>query len=148
ARVLPPLLSVAGGGAPGGGLRLGSVSSSRTVLLSPATESSGGNTLATLGFITVGVSAAAFIGAGASGLVRGAALSDLESACPNYATGPCDRSVESTANRGETASTLVTVFLVSGIATAVVGTTLLVISAVRGKSTSRVGTLSPVAWRF
>ena len=114
----------------------------------PATESSGGGTLAALGFVTVGISAASFVGAGVSGLVRGAALSDLESAGPHYATGPGDRSGESTANRGDTASTLVTVFLVGGIATAVVGTTLLVISAVRGKSAPRVGTLSPVAWRF
>ncbi len=115
----------------------------------PPANESGGSTLATVGFVTVGVSAAAFLGAGVSGLVRGAALSDLESACPSYATAPCDRSLESTANRGDTASTLVTAFLVTGIATAVVGTTLLVVSAVRGKSSPRVGLLTaPVAWRF
>lgn len=115
----------------------------------PATERSGGGPLPALGFVTLGVSAAAFIGAGVSGLVRGAALSDLESGCPSYATAPCDRSLESTASRGDTASTMVTVFLVSGIATAVVGTTLLVVAAVRGKSTSRAGLVAaPTGWRF
>ncbi len=115
----------------------------------PPSESRGGSALTTLGFVTLGVSAAAFVGAGVSGLVRGAALSDLESGCPGYATSPCDRSLEGTKDRGDTASTLVTVFLVTGIATAVVGTTLLVVSAVRGKSPSRTGLLAtPMGWRF
>lgn len=66
------------------------------------------------GWVTVGVGGASLVAAGVSLLVRQAALSDLESACPGYANGPCPTSTQSILNRGSTASTLTTVFGIAG----------------------------------
>ncbi len=58
----------------------------------------------TVGWIAVGVGGAALVGAGISLAFRQSALSDVNSACPRD-TG-CNPSLQSTASRGQTATTL------------------------------------------
>jgi hypothetical protein len=71
----------------------------------------------TIGWITIGVGAASLVGAGVSLAVRQSALSDAQSRCgANYDNcTPGDPAVASDQSRGQTASTLVTVFGILGV---------------------------------
>lgn len=80
------------------------------------------------GFVTLGIGGATLIGSAVTFALRQGALSDLESACKNYETGPCPRTVESTVSKGKTMSTLTTVFLISGGVLAATGLTLVLAS--------------------
>ncbi len=88
----------------------------------------GAATRRTIGWIGVGVGAAALVGAGISLGIRQAALSDLKTACPGYETGPCPTSVQSTVGRGSTASTLVDVLGIAGGVLLVSGVVLVLVS--------------------
>lgn len=73
------------------------------------------------GFVTLGVGVASLAVAGVTLGLRQGALSDLEDLCPGYETGPCPTSVGGVIRRGETASTLTTVFGLGGAAFAGAG---------------------------
>jgi hypothetical protein len=83
------------------------------------------STSRTLGWTAVAVGGASLVAAVVSLVIRQSALSDLKSACPNYATAPCDPSVKSTDDRGKLASTLFTVFGAVGVVAVAGGVTLL-----------------------
>lgn len=80
------------------------------------------------GFVTLGVGAASFITAGVTFALRSGALRDLEGKCPAYETKPCPREVSDIVSRGQTMSTLTTVFLISGGVLAATGLTLVLAS--------------------
>lgn len=82
----------------------------------------------TVGYVGVGVGVASLAAAGVTLALRQGALSDLETACPGYATGPCPTSVASIVSRGEAMSTLTTVFGVAGAAIAATGLVLVLAS--------------------
>jgi hypothetical protein len=119
-------------------LRVGDAKTLRFVVPAPPPEPAstkptpiderGPTTRRTLGWIGVGVGAAALVGAGISLGVRQAALSDLKSACPAYESAPCPTSVESTVGRGATASTLVNVLGIGGGVLLVTGVVLVLVS--------------------
>lgn len=90
--------------------------------------SNGAATRRTIGWVGVGVGAAALVGAGISLGVRQAALGDLKTACPKYETAACPDSVQSTVSRGSTASVLVNVLGIAGGVLAVGGILLVVLS--------------------
>jgi hypothetical protein len=91
-------------------------------------DGKGAATRRTIGWIGVGVGAAALIGAGISLGIRQAALGDLKSGCPNYETAACPTSLQSTVSRGATASTLVNVLGIAGGVLAVGGIVLVLVS--------------------
>jgi Tetratricopeptide repeat len=69
----------------------------------------------TWGWIALGVGAASVAGTGISLAVRQAALADLNGACQSHQGGfDCSPTLASTVSRGQTASTLVTVFAILG----------------------------------
>ena len=93
---------------------------------SPATrgttepQAASGVALRTAGFVALGVGALGTTGAVISIAVRGAALGDIEAACPGYDAGElCPRRVEGARDRGETSSVLANVF--GGVAIAGIG---------------------------
>lgn len=90
--------------------------------------STGAATRRTVGWIGVGVGAAALVGASISLGIRQAALGDLKSACPKYQTETCPTSLQSTVSRGATASTLVNVLAIAGGIVGVTGVLLVVLS--------------------
>jgi hypothetical protein len=71
-----------------------------------------GDSRRTWGWIATGVGAASLVGAGISLAVRQAALADLDGACSSHQR--CDPVLAPTVGRGQTASTLVTVFGILG----------------------------------
>lgn len=81
-----------------------------------------------VGYVTLGVGAASLVAAGVSLIVRQGALSDLESACPGYETGPCPTATESILSRGSTAATMTTIFGIAGGVLAAGGLTLVLAS--------------------
>ncbi|MFO0638904.1 MAG: hypothetical protein U0183_06810 [Polyangiaceae bacterium] len=82
----------------------------------------------TAGFVTLGVGVASLAVAGVTLGLRQGALSDLEDQCPGYARGPCPTSVAGIVSRGETASTLTTVFGLAGAAFAGAGLVMVLVS--------------------
>lgn len=82
----------------------------------------------TAGFVTLGVGVASLAIAGVALGLRQGALSDLEAQCPGYARGPCPTSVAGIVDRGETMSTLTTVFGLAGGALAAAGLVLVLAS--------------------
>ncbi|MFO0666888.1 MAG: hypothetical protein U0174_23255 [Polyangiaceae bacterium] len=80
------------------------------------------------GFVTLGFGAASLIASSVTFALRQGALGDLETACPKYETQPCPRSASSAVSKGETMSTLTTVFLISGGVLAATGLTLVLAS--------------------
>lgn len=109
----------------------------------------------TIGWILVGVGAASLVGAGVSFGIRQAALNDAQSLChgPNLTNCPTnDSALESDGSRGQTASTLATVFTIVG---AVGVTSGIVLLATRlGQSSQSRLIITPTlggasaAWRF
>ena len=67
----------------------------------------------TLGWVAIGVGAAALVGAGVSLAVRQSASSTLDRQCPTHAG--CDPSVQSTVSRGQAASTAFDVLGIVGL---------------------------------
>lgn len=111
----------------------------------PATPpSSGPATRRTLGWIGVGVGAAALIGAGVSLGVRQSAFSDLKTGCPKYETESCPAGLQSTVSRGTTASTLVNVLGIAGGVLAVGGILLVVLSPTPHSSDQKPTDATPV----
>jgi hypothetical protein len=105
----------------------------------------------TAGWITVAFGGAALVGAGISLIVRQTALSDLQTQCPNYASGgPCDISLKPTVDRGGTASLLFDVLGVAGLVAVAGGIVLVTTSAAHGERAALViGPASATAvWRF
>lgn len=82
----------------------------------------------TAGFVTLGVGVASLAIAGVSLGLRQGALSDLEDQCPGYVRGPCPTSVAGIVSRGETMSTLTTVFGLAGGALTAAGLVLVLAS--------------------
>jgi hypothetical protein len=114
-----------------------------------------GSTWHTLGWIALGVGAASLAGAGASLAIRQSAISDARSICqgPNFTHCPAnDASLQSDVSRGQTASTLVTVFGILGAVAVTGGITLLVMGD--GHSQQSRVIITPTlggaaaAWRF
>jgi hypothetical protein len=103
-------------------------------------------TMRTIGYASMGVGAAAVGGVIVALVVRGSALSDLKSACPNYDTQPCSSKVDSTVSKGKTASLLVDVF--GGVAILAIGFGFTIVvthpAPEEQKSTTTTVTLSPV----
>jgi hypothetical protein len=77
-----------------------------------AKRETGGDGRRTWGWIALGVGAAGIAGAGISLAVRQAALADLNGECPSHQG--CSPDLASTVRRGQTASTLVSVFAILG----------------------------------
>lgn len=71
------------------------------------------NTLRTVGFVSIGVGVASFVGAGVMLAVRGSALSEIKGPCPTLRDCPAE--VQGAVDRGETASALVNVFTIVGV---------------------------------
>jgi hypothetical protein len=80
----------------------------------------GASPVRTAAWVALGVGVAGLAGTATSFVLRQSALSDLNAACPGHASGPCPASsrdaVNSALQRGQTASTLLNVFLAAGIA--------------------------------
>lgn len=81
------------------------------------------------GVTALAVGGAGFIGLGVAIGLRQAALSDLESVCPNYESMACGPSADGPTTRGETAATLVNVLAPLAAIATVTGVTLLVVDA-------------------
>jgi hypothetical protein len=97
--------------------------------------------LPTIGWISIGVGAAMFVGAGVSYAVRQSALNDAQSLCagPNYTRCPPNNpQLESDQTRGQTASTLVTVFGILGAVGVIGGLVLLTTSQVHASQSRLV----------
>lgn len=92
----------------------------------PAHAPEGRSAARTAGVVVGSVGLLSLAGAGIALGVRGGALSTVEARCPNYATGTCPPDLESARSRGATASTLVNVLGIAGIAGAAVGTGLVI----------------------
>lgn len=106
-------------------------------------------TIRTVGYASMGVGALAVGGVVVALAIRGSALNDLKNACPHYDTGPCPASVNSTVNKGKTASLLVDVFAGVAVAAIGIGFTLVVTHPAPEEktSTTKTITLSPMpAW--
>jgi len=122
-----------------------------------AGEVDAGNGKRTAGWVLVGVGGAAVIGAAITAALRGSALSDLEKACPSYATGAtCPESARDPSDRGHLMSTLTNVLLPVGLVSAAAGVGL-VIWGSNSKEPAHVGsslTVRPTlgrvdaTWRF
>ncbi len=82
---------------------------------------------ATAGWILVGVGATSLVGAGISLAVRQYAVSNLDAACPTHAG--CDPSLQSTVDRGNTASVLFDVLGAAGVACVAGGVALVLTSS-------------------
>ncbi|MGH7269146.1 MAG: hypothetical protein ACREJ3_01845, partial [Polyangiaceae bacterium] len=99
----------------------------------------------TAAWIALGAGAVGIIGAVASLVERGSALSDLGGVCPQYATSPCDPSsraaVQSAVDRGHAASISANVFGAIGVVGAVGGMILFETSNPSGQAAKLV--LSP-----
>ena len=103
----------------------------------------------TAGWIIVAFGGAALVGAGISFGVRQSALGQLQSKCPDYASGPCDPSVKPTVDEGVTASTAFNVLAVTSLVAVAAGL-VLVTTAPHGARAALVvgpGTLA-ASWRF
>ena len=105
----------------------------------------------TVGWIAVGVGAASLVGAAISLAVRQSALSDVNRVCSSYIG--CPTTIQSTANRGQTASVLFDVFAPVGIVCAGGGIALVLTSSPAASQTAglvitpRLGGAS-AAWTF
>ncbi len=99
----------------------------------PAAAEAGG-AVGAAGWAIAGVGVGALVASGVTFAVRQEALSDLRRACPEYASSPCPSSIRPTVDRGHLASTLTSVFLVSG-GFLVAGGVTLVFAAPRARST-------------
>lgn len=111
-----------------------------------------GTTRRSMGWVALGVGSAGLVGAGISWLVRQSALDDIDHAgcssgpdgslvCAGV-SGSVRTEVESASDRGKTASTAATVFLVTGLVG--LGTGLVLVATSRARSTPTVGLfLSP-----
>ncbi len=84
------------------------------VPLPPASAADRSSARRTVGWITIGVGAASAVASLVSLGLRQSALGDLRTACPGYESGPCPTSAEPILSRGSTASTLTSVFAVTG----------------------------------
>jgi hypothetical protein len=114
----------------------------------------------TAGWVLVGVGGAALIGSGITFFLRQGAKSDLESACPGYASAPCPESSRSAAtdatDRGKTMSTLTSVLLPVGLVSAAAGVGLVIWGNNSKESAPMAGSLTVVpslgrvdaTWRF
>jgi hypothetical protein len=102
----------------------------------------------TAAWAAAGVGVAGLVGTALSFGVRQAAMSDLDTNCPNHASAPCDPSkhdaVLSDVHRGETASTLANVFAVVGIAGAAASVVLFTLS--RSPSSQSAVVLTPTGF--
>ena len=67
----------------------------------------------TAGYLLLGVGAAAVLGSGVTFLVRSGARSDLDAQCPSHSG--CDKSLQSTVDRGKLMSTLTTILFPLGL---------------------------------
>lgn len=84
----------------------------RPLPVSAPPEETSGSSKRTAAWIAIGVGAASLVAMGVSLGVRQAALDDLDAACGSHRN--CSPDLRSTVSRGQTASTLVTVFSVVG----------------------------------
>lgn len=86
----------------------------------PESPASHGSPLRAAAWVSAGIGVAGLAGTAVAFGLRQTALASLNSECPGHASGPCPVSehdaVTSDINRGQTASTLLNVFLVAGIA--------------------------------
>jgi len=83
--------------------------------VSPPPDETNGSSKRTAAWIAIGVGAASLVAMGVSLGVRQAALDDVDAACGSHQG--CSPDLRSTVSRGQTASTLVTVFsIVGGVA--------------------------------
>ncbi|HTQ47166.1 MAG TPA: hypothetical protein VMI75_30635 [Polyangiaceae bacterium] len=121
----------------------------------PASPPESGSAWRTIGWTAIGVGAASIVGAAVSFAVRQSALDDAQSMCGQNFTNclPDKRDVlDSDVSRGQTASTLVTVFSIVGGVGIAGGIVLLATSGGRARQSSViiVPTLGGAvgAWRF
>jgi len=105
--------------------------------------STGAATRRTVGWVGVGVGAAALVGAGISLGIRQAALGDLQSGCPKYLTEKCPTNLQSTVTRGATASTLVNVLGIAGGIVGLTGVLLVVLSPQAPSAAKEKASLTP-----
>ena len=93
----------------------------------PAQTDSGASTRA-IGWASIGIGGASLAGAVVALALRQKAISDLESACPQYSSRPCEASarpaVASAVDHGRTASVLFDVFGIAGVVGVGLGVTL------------------------
>jgi len=90
------------------------------------------------GGIAVGLGAVSLVAAGISLAVFESARDRLGQRCPNYRTQPCDSSLRSTIDEGNTAGTLVNVFGVAGLIGLASGIVVLELPAPRAAQASLV----------
>jgi len=109
----------------------------------------------TIGWAAIGVGAASIVGAAVSFAVRQSALNDAQSLCssPNFTNCPVGNdALQSDVGRGQTASTLVTVFSIVGGVGIAGGIVLLATTGGRARQSSVIILPTPGgavgAWRF
>ena len=90
----------------------------------PVGEIDTGKGKRTAGIVLIGVGVAALIGSGVTFLIRGGAKSDIDEKCPTHEN--CDRSLESTYDKGKLMSTLTTILFPVGLVAAGAGVGLFV----------------------
>lgn len=78
--------------------------------------------------ITGGIGVLALGGSGIAFGIRQDALSELQRKCPLYATLPCDRSVQPTVSRGQTAASMSTGLFVGGAIAVGIGLTMVLLA--------------------
>ncbi|HSQ67930.1 MAG TPA: hypothetical protein VLM85_32190 [Polyangiaceae bacterium] len=116
-------------------------------------ETATGSAWPAVGWIAVGLGAAAFVGMGVAIGVRQDALATLQTTCPDYASSPCPPSVRPAVDRGQAASTAVTALAIGGGVAAAAGITMIVFGSLGGRRAPRAAlVLSPfgasATWRF
>jgi hypothetical protein len=119
------------------------------------TSSESGSAWRTIGWASIGVGVASLVGAGVSFAIRQSAINDAQSICqgPNLTNCPqSNDALESDANRGRTASTLLTVFSIVG-AVGITGGIILLATSGGHTQQSRVIIVPTLggavgAWRF
>ncbi len=101
------------------------------------------------GWATLGVGAAALVGAGVTYLLRQGAKSDLEGACPEYERGVCPLSkqgeIEDITSRGSTMDTLSWVLMPVGVVGVAAGIVLILTSPASAAPTASGGLATPSA---
>ncbi len=103
-----------------------------------------------IGFVTLGVGAAALVGMGIAIGVRQDALSTLQASCPSYTTSPCPSSLRSVVDRGQAASTATTALAIGGGVATAAGIVMILAGHRTGPrvAVGFFGTGGSVAWSF